>query len=419
MAHENWLARRAGEFPDRVALVADGRTLSYRELAAESAEAARALEAEGIGPGDTVPIVMPPGSDYVARLHALSGLGAVAFPLDPRLGDDGCNAALDEVEPAAAGVHTRVLTSGSTGRPKPIGLTHANHHWSAAGSALNLGVEPNDRWLCCLPLFHVSGLTILMRSAIYATAAVLHDGFDTDRVAAELESGEITLVSLVATQLARLLAAGADLAAPRVILTGGGPLPEDLLEEALGRGATIVQTYGLTETCSQVATLAPADARRKLGSAGRPLLSADIRVEDGEILVRGPTVAPGAVAGDGWLHTGDLGRFDEEGYLWVTGRRSETIVSGGENVMPAEVEEVLLRHPAIADAAVLGRPDPEWQEAVSALIVLDGPDPGDEALRAHCAAALAPFKVPKRFQRVDSLPRSEAGKLRRGELARM
>jgi o-succinylbenzoate---CoA ligase len=419
MAHENWLARRAAEFPDRVALVADGRRLSYRQLAGEARTAAEAFDAQGIGPGDTVPIVMPPGVEYVARLHALSGLGAVAFPLDPRLGDDGCNAALDEVEPAAAGVHTRVLTSGSTGRPKPIGLTHANHHWSAVGSALNLGVEPEDRWLCCLPLFHVSGLTILMRSAIYATAAVLHDGFETGRVAAELESGEITLVSLVATQLARLLEAGADVASPRLLLLGGGPLPEDLLAEAQGRGATVVQTYGMTETCSQVATLAPAEARRKLGSAGRPLLSAVIRVEDDEILVKGPTVSPDALAEDGWLHTGDLGRLDDEGYLWVTGRRAETIVSGGENVMPAEVEEVLLRHPAVADAAVLGRPDPEWQEAVTALIVLGGPDPGDEALRAHCAAALPPFKVPKRFQRVVSLPRNEAGKLRRGELARM
>lgn len=417
MAHENWLARRAGEFPDRVALVADGRTLSYRDLAAESTAAAKTFEAQGVGPGDTVPIVMPAGVDYAARLHALTGLGAVAFPLDPRLGDSECNAALEEVEPAAPGIHTRVLTGGSSGRPKPIGLTHANHHWSAVGSALNLGVEPGDRWLCCLPLFHVAGLVILMRSAIYATSAVLHDGFDTDRVAAELESGGITLVSLVATQLARLLEAGADLASPRLLVLGGGPLPEDLLAEAQGRGATVVQTYGMTETCSQVAALAPGDARRKLGSAGRPLLSAAIRVDDDEILVKGPTLAPGAAAEDGWLHTGDIGRLDEEGYLWVTGRRTETIISGGENVMPAEVEAVLRRHPAIADAAVLGRPDPEWQEAVTALIVLANAErPSEEELRAHCAASLAPFKVPKRFEFADALPRTAAGKLQRHRL---
>ncbi|MFN2612657.1 MAG: AMP-binding protein [Solirubrobacterales bacterium] len=416
MAYENWVARRAGELPDRIALLTDEGSLTYRELAQEAAVAAEALKAQGVGPGDTVPIEIAAGAEYVVRLHALTGLGATAFPLDPRLTGGERAAALDE-SGTAANAHTRLLTSGSAGRPKAIGLTHANHYWSAVGSALNLGVEPDDRWLCCLPVFHVSGLTILMRSAIYGTAAVVHDGFDTDRVAAELESGEITLVSLVATQLARLLDAGADVAAPRVLVLGGGPLPGDLLEEALGRGATVVQTYGMTETCSQVATLAPSNARGKSGSAGRPLLSANIHIDDGEILIQGPTVAPGTAAEDGWLHTGDLGRFDEEGCLWVTGRRTETIISGGEKVMPAEVEEVLRRHPAIVDAAVVGRPDPEWQEAVTAVIVLEsGQRPSDEELRAHCAASLAAFKVPKRFEVADLLPRTPAGKLQRHRL---
>jgi O-succinylbenzoic acid--CoA ligase len=151
-----------------------------------------------------------------------------------------------------------------------------------------------------------------------------------------------------------------------------------------------------------------------VGSAGRPLLTSHIRIEAEEILVQGPTVAPGCYEADGWLHTGDLGHIDEEGFLYVTGRRSEMIVTGGENVMPAEVEAVLVAHPAVADAAVIGRPDPEWQEAVCALVVLqEGARASDEELRSHCSSSLAPHKVPKRVDFVLSLPRTPSGKLLR------
>jgi O-succinylbenzoic acid--CoA ligase len=246
---------------------------------------------------------------------------------------------------------------------------------------------------------------------------VLMDGFDTQKVASTLVSGGIGVLSLVPTQLIRLLDAGADLSAPRAILIGGGPVPEGALHRALDQGATVVQTYGMTETCSQVTTLAPADAERKVGSAGRPLLTSHVRIEDGEILVQGPTVSRGAIDPDGWLHTGDLGHIDDEGFLYVTGRRSEVIVSGGENVMPAEVEAVLISHHAVADAAVVGRPDPEWQEAVCALVVLaDGARAGEEELREHCAASLVRHKVPKQVDFVSSLPRTASGKLLRGQL---
>ena len=190
--------------------------------------------------------------------------------------------------------------------------------------------------------------------------------------------------------LVRLLDAGADLSGPRAILVGGGPVPAEVLEEALGRGATVVQTYGLTESCSQVTTLAPAEAGRKLGSAGRPLLTTHLRIRDGEILVQGPTVAPGCADADGWLHTGDLGRIDEEGFLYVTDRIDDLIVTGGENVVPAEVEEVLMRHPEVVDAAVVGRDDPEWQQAVTAVVVLrNGSATSADELRRHCGEALA------------------------------
>ena len=292
----------------------------------------------------------------------------------------------------------RMPTGGTSGERRSVGLTYGNLLWSAVGSAFNVGVDPADRWLCCLPLHHVSGLSIVMRSAIYGTAAEIHDGFDVDRVAAALESGGVTVVSLVATMLTRLLESGAPLDRPRVVLVGGGPVPAEVLEEAIGRGAVVAQTYGLTEAASQVTTLAPADAKRKLGSAGRPLLTTHIRLLDGEILVQGPTVAPGCADEDGWLHTGDLGRIDEEGFLYVQGRLGEMIVSGGENVLAGEVEEVLRRHPAVADVAVLGRPDPQWQEAVTAVVVLES----GRRRPGRAAAATAPRRSPRSRSRSGS-----------------
>jgi O-succinylbenzoic acid--CoA ligase len=440
MKLDDWLAQRSQSCPDATALVADGSEVTYAELEAEATWVARRLIAQGVRRGSIAAMTMHPRREQVVLIHALMKVGAVLLPLSPRLSVEERVAVIDAEEPAIdlddageltqteadlplLGEHdmddlaSRVMTSGSTGTPDPVGLTYGNFLWSAVASAFNIGVEPADRWLCCLPLSHISGLGIVMRSVIYGTTAVIHDGFDVDRVAVALERDEITVVSLVTTMLTRLLEAGADLSGPRAILIGGGPVPEDPLEEALGRGATVVQTYGLTEACSQVTTLAPADARRKLGSAGRPLLTTHLRIQDGEILVQGPTVAPGRADADGWLHTGDLGRIDEEGFLYVDDRMDDLIVTGGENVVPAEVEKVLLRHPEVADAAVVGREDPEWQQAVTAIVVLhEGSEAGPDDLRRHCAESLAGFKVPKRVELAAALPRTPSGKLMRRAL---
>jgi o-succinylbenzoate---CoA ligase len=440
MKLDDWLAQRSQSCPQRTALVADGSEVTYAELEAEATWVARRLIAHGVRRGSTVAMTMHPRREQVVMVHALMKVGAVLLPLSPRLSAEERSAVLMAEEPAVdlddageltqteadlplLGEHdmdaiaSHVMTSGSTGSPNPVGLTYGNFLWSAVASAFNIGVSPEDRWLCCLPLSHVSGLSIVMRSVIYGTTAQIHDGFDVDRVAETLERGEVSVVSLVTTMLTRLLDAGADLSGPRAILVGGGPVPEDPLEEALGRGATVVQTYGLTETCSQVTTLAPADARRKLGSAGRPLLTTHLRIQEGEILVQGPTVAPGRADADGWLHTGDLGSIDEEGFLYVEDRIDDLIVSGGENVIPAEVEKVLLRHPEVADAAVVGRDDPEWQQAVTAIVVLrDGSVVSPDELRRHCAESLAGFKVPKRVELAAALPRTPSGKLMRRAL---
>ncbi len=440
MLLDNWLSQRAQTCPDRCAVIADGMQMTYAELEREATATARRLAARGARRGATVAVMLPAGLDYVVLLHALMKLGAVVYPVNTRLSEAEIRAELARAGPLLTvngspdlgmteadlpllgehdldAPHCRILTSGTSGGPRPVGLTYGNHLWSAVGSAFNLGVEPTDRWLCCLPLFHVGGLSIVMRSVIYGTTAVVQDGFDVDRIASSLEGDGVTVISVVATQLARLLEAGVDLLPLRAVLVGGGPVPSEVLEEAIGRGATVVQTYGLTETASQVTTLSPADAERKVGSSGRPLLTTHLRIQDGEILVQGPTVAPGAADEDGWLHTGDLGRIDEDGFLYVSGRLGEMIVTGGENVLPVEVEEVLLRHPGVAEAAVVGRADPEWQEAVTAVVVLrDDAGVGADELRSHCAAVLAGYKVPKRFEFVAELPRTGSGKVMRRAL---
>lgn len=440
MKLDNWLAQRSQSCPERTALIADGAEMTYAELEAEATWVARRLTAHGVRRGAVAALTMQPRREQVVLVHALMKVGAQLLPLSPRLTaeeraaivaaeepivdlDDPGELTQTEADLPLLGEHdmdaicARVLTSGSSGAPTPIGLSYGNFLWNAVGSGFNIGVDPDDRWLCCLPLSHISGLSIVTRSAIYGTTAVLHDGFDPDRVAAALQSDRIAVVSLVTTMLTRLLEAGADLAGPRAILVGGGPVPKEPLEEAIAKGATVVQTYGLTETCSQVTTLAPADSRRKLGSAGRPLLTTHLRIREGEILVQGPTVAPGRADADGWLHTGDLGHIDEEGFLYVEDRIDDLIVSGGENVVPAEVEEVLLRHPDVADAAVVGRDDPEWQQAVTAIVVLEsGSAATPDELRRHCAESLAGFKVPKRVELAAALPRTPSGKLMRRAL---
>ncbi len=465
MQVEAWLARAARMSPARFAIETPTARLTYRQLWSAALAGAEELVERGASRGEPVAIALPAGVDFAIALHACLLLGAVAVPLDLRLTAAereqtraGARVLVDaplgcaEREPPRldrGAVQTHDLdatcaivhTSGTTGRARPVRLTYGNFLWSALGSGVALGVDPDERWLCTLPLAHVGGLSILLRSAIYATTAVVHERFELDPALAALTGEEITLVSLVATTLARLLDAG--LREPprlRHVLTGGGPVPRALIARARGAGVPVATTYGLTEACSQVSTGGPplfctrvtiAEAAEDGGTiAAAPPAHAGA-LEVGEILVAGPTVAPAAPGPDGWLHTGDLGRLDGEGNLEVVGRAAETIVSGGENVSPSEVEAVLEAHPAVLEAAVVGREDPEWGEAVTAIVVLRSrpgptsapgpafaPEPAlQSALRAHCAASLAPFKVPKRVTfSTAPLPRTRSGKLLRREL---
>jgi len=413
MVVESWLARAARERPDTPAV----NDLTYEALY-ERAKASAA----GLPRGARVGLAIPPGVDYTVALHACLLAGALVVPIDLRLteaerpevdvvfgGEVRCagDAAdvRDEHDLDAPAILVR--TSGTTSAPKPIRLTYGNWLWSALGSAVALGVDPEERWLCTLPLSHVGGLSILLRSAIYGTSAIVHERFETDRVLDALERPDgPTIVSLVPTTLARLLDAG--LTRPpalRWALLGGAPLPPALLARAADAGVPVAPTYGLTEACSQVAT------------AGVPLFCTRVELEaDGEIVVSGPTVSPDAGAR---LHTGDLGAWDpEDGTLRIVGRKADTIVTGGENVAPAEVEAVLEAHADVLEAGVLARPDDTWGEAVVALVRLrPGARATPDDLLAHARAHLAGFKVPKDLHLIaDPLPRTASGKLLRRDL---
>lgn len=413
--------------------MADGRTLTYTELAALADRTARRLAALGVGDGDRVAVLLPPGVEFAALVHALTRLGAILVPVNTRLSagerewviaDAGARVVVDEpLEGDEADLdlhrtfdaddpHCVIYTSGTTARPKPVVLTYGNHVASATASATNLGVYPDDAWLGVLPLFHVGGLQVLLRSAIYGTTAVIEPGFDVDRVKALLEEGEVTLASFVPTMVLRLREAGWT-SAPRLraALIGGGPVPGELLEWAARNDLPLLQAYGMTETASQVVTASAADA------GARPLPGVELSsTSEGELLVRGPMVSRAALADDGWLHTGDRGHVDPDGFVHVEGRIGDTIVTGGENVAAAEVEDALLSHPAVRDAGVVGQADPEWGQIVVAYVVADPAAASDDELLEHARSRLAAYKLPKLIHRLDELPRNAAGKLLRRRL---
>ena len=345
-----------------------------------------------------LPTTAPAGIVFAVQLHAVAAAGTALAPLNPELPKPALPAELPE------GTLAVIHTSGTTGRPRAVCLTRANFEASARGSAAVLGVEPGDRWLCCLPVFHVGGLSIFTRSALYGTTVVAEAGFQADRVRDLLEAGEVTLASLVPTMLLRLREAGLERApALRAVLLGGGPIPPGLLEWARDVGLPVRPTYGMTETTSQVAT---ADEGERLA---RPLPGAELRIgEEGEILVRGPMVAA-----EGWLHTGDRGHLTADGLLEVEGRMDDVIVTGGENVAAREVEDVLLAHPGVRDVGVVGVEDPEWGRAVTAFVVADATE---AELLVHCRERLAGFKVPKRVLLLEELPRTASGKVERATL---
>jgi len=491
--HLDLLPQRARISARHPALFVGDCVIDYGDLQKRVSETDRGLAALGVGGGDIVAVLLENGLAFAEILHAAARRGATLLPLNARLtarelafqlDESGARILIHESGPladlarksvariqsgrvlervevarspapalasvAAIGAGSPldkpridpartlllIYTSGTTGAPKGALLSQRNLFWSAIGSALHLGAMPQDRWLVCMPLFHVGGLSILLRSALCGSAAILHERFDPDAVNRALDEQGVTLVSWVPTMLERVLEARGQRPAPRSLrcaLLGGGPASRGLIERARSQGFPIAATYGLTEASSQVATQHPTSAVAAGASGLRAIFGVEldtidedgksVRGRPGEILVRGPTVMEGywsrpldterALRG-GWLHTGDLGILDADGALEVLERRGDLIISGGENIYPSEIEQVLLEHPAVREAAVAGRADAEYgQRPIAWLVAAPGTGLDLAELRGFCAERLARYKIPVDFKRVDALPRNAAGKLLR------
>lgn len=409
----DWVSQHAGQTPDAPALVFDGVVTTYAELDEAAARSAEELRSQGIEAGSLMPIAAVALPGTVVSLVGGPRVGAVVAPFGPT----PPQGVLDR----SAGAYAVVTTSGSSGDPKGVILTANNVTAAIAASQARLGNDAGDRWLLCLPLYHIAGLSLIWRSLSAGGSVLIHDRFDAVKVAAALKSGEASVASLVPTMLRRVLDVDpgpyGDL---KAVLLGGGPATRDLVQRALDAGLPVLPTYGMTETASQMATIAPGDESEALGTVGHPLDGMLVTFEDGEILVEGPAVSPGYLAEPargGPHHTHDLGYFDGEGRLVVTGRIDDIILSGGEKVVPQHVEAVLESFPGIDRVVVLGVTDDDWGQA--AVAVIEG-DPIDEsALGARARAALPTHEVPKRWVRVEVLPLLPSGKIDRTAAASM
>lgn len=338
---------------------------------------------------------------------------AVLDPNAPDAATAHARAALRLDEPVDPSIAAVVVTSGTTARPKAVELTWAGLECMARGFSAAIGADPaTDRWLVCLPVHHVAGLAILARAWVSGVPVTAHNGFDIDRVADAPEKTGATLVSLVPTMLKRLLDAEPDtLARFRCVVLGGARTPAALRRRAVDAGAAFFDAYGLSETWGGCVI------------NGRPITDVDARLDDsGGIIVHGPVVMRGyrgdpdataaAFTADGWLRTGDAGVLDDDGRIAVVDRARDLIITGGVNVSPTAVEEVLIRHPAILDVCVVGVPDDEWGERVVAHVVAQPATaaPTLDELRAFAGESLSAAQLPREVRTRTKIPRSSSGK---------
>ena len=461
--------------PDAPALDDGEKVWTYAELDAGVSRMTRRLAPLGAGPGSTVALVAHPNALSIQALWAVPRSGAVVAPLNPRLGAAAMERALDAIGPdlilsTEEDVHDPALsgaldpdwvttlddlprpsggggggadgeavsvptsraesgaspfallwTSGTSGEPRAVPILSSALEASARASVARLALTDADRWYASLSLGHVGGLALVHRAAYVGCTLLVRGRFSAEVLAALIGREALTHASLVPTMLTRLLEVGEGEDVPatlRCLLVGGAAAGGALVPNAVEHGYPIALTYGLTEACSQVATAPPALVAEKPGTVGPPMDGLEIRIrENGEICVRGGTVSPGAADGEGWLATGDLGRLDGDGHLWISGRISDRIVTGGATVDPRSVEGVLEGLPGVSEAAVTGLPDDVWGEMVVALIV---PDPGTEAdasvLMTLAQERLSPSELPRRVEFADKLPLNANGKIDRAQV---
>ena len=436
-------------------------TAAGRWFLPEAGGAAAWLIAQGFGPGDRLGFAVAPGPVAAGILQAALELGICLVLFNRRLTPGECAAlhARSRVKTVLiSGVHPLgilniprlevpavlhpgpapvtvpgddlpalvLFTSGTTGQAKAAVLFRGAVRAAARSSAARMALSPSDTWLGCMPLDHAGGAMVVHRQTVSGCRVLLRPRFDTAEVNGILDTGQATGLSVVPTMLHRLVAAREGRPWPqslRLILAGGGPLAEPLAWASLALGLAPVQTYGLTECAGQLCTLAPEDAAAGIGTCGHPVDGMAVRIRDGQVEFRGPALFAGyedatgtpclPLTPDGWFATGDLGAFDGNGRLELYCRRSDLIVSGGENVYPAEVEGVLEAHPRVAEAMVHGDPDSEWGQVVCATVATrDGTDLTEEERRT-AVAGLAGYKRPRRWRFVAALPRTSSGKLSR------
>lgn len=459
------------EQPDRPAIRdVDGTWWTRGALDEVTSDRARRLLAAGLRPGDRIVISGPPSADLVAAHCAALRAGLVVVPVNsaysarevgvivedasPRgglvageamrrwLADAGVPVVADvtvelgsgrddAAELDAAGPDDPALlpyTSGTTGRPKGALLSHGNLLSSTEAIVLAWRWTQDDRLILCLPLFHMHGLGVGVHGTLLSGAsAVLHERFDPARVVQEAQAGA-TMFFGVPTMYSRLVdELGAEaLGSLRLCVSGSAPLSAAMHGRIAERcGQRILERYGMTETVMLVTN--PYDGERKPGAVGIPFPGVELRLAEGssEIEVRGPNVFRGyygrpdadaeAFTDDGWFRTGDVGEVDADGYVSIVGRAKELIISGGYNVYPREIEDLLRAQPGVVDAAVVGTPSEEWGEIVTAFIEAP-PDVDADAVVAAVAEELVPYKRPRLVHRVDALPRNAMGKVVRGDL---
>lgn len=473
-AREDPLTASAREDPDAPFVDLGGVTWSYRETEVHADRIARRLAGAGIGPGKTVATLLPNGPKTAWSLFGVPRAGTTLAPLNTRwsdrelvrylrllrpaavlvsqeteaIGSQVVQAAnlvsLDEPSsaralhlealpegpaqlpgPHAADPHTVMPTSGTSGAPKAAAFQLGSHLAHARAAADRLSLTGEERWLAALAPAHIGGLALWIRAASLGATVVATQGFEAAQVSQLVDEGHVTHASLVPAMLAQLLDACDQEPPPdtfELALIGGAACPASLRERALEAGWPIALTYGLTEAASQVTTAPPSLVRDKPGTVGPPLDGVEITLgEADEVHVRGPTLMDGylgeaerPIDEEGWLATGDAGRIDEDGHLWITGRLSERIVSGGLTIDPVEVEDVLREHPGVDDACVVGLPDETWGEIVTAAIVPREAGTLDaKTLRGFLEGNLASGKRPRAWAFLDALPRNANGKVDR------
>lgn len=489
------LLDRLRRSPERVALVADGREISYRELGVDVARAAARLRSLGVGAGDRVAVGAANRPEIFHHLAATLHLGAIFVPLNTRLSGPELRFILDDagvsvlileadiarevtdaldgsgvghrllldpepldgwtsIDPAppadgavqalgpsartdAADVAVLMYTSGTTGDPKGAMISHGNIFAAVHNLQLLIPMGPESGLLAMAPVFHIGAMALALGALATGGRVVLLEAFDPGAVLDALTEQVVTFTFGVPAMLQMIADqerfAEMDLSGV-LLMCAGAPVPESLLIRYLDRGANVTQGYGLTESTAVVSLLESDFATEKLGSAGMPYPLTGVEIRDpagrtihepgvdGEIWISGRNVVRGywnrpedsaaLVDGDGWLRTGDAGHLDEDGFLHITDRIKDMLITGGENVYPAEVEKVLAAHPAVADVAVIGRPDDRWGETVTAVVVpVAGAEPDLEDLQAHARTRLAGYKIPRRLELVDELPRNASGKV--------